>query len=100
MRDTIDLLETIGRDASLRHAPAEELAGILRQAQAHPQLAMAAASGDKTLLADEFGHKVMHMPQVSQFPGHDDDPDDQREDEGDQRDEQEGEDSAHGSLQK
>ncbi len=81
MRDTIDLLDTIGRDASLRHASPEDLAGVLRQAQANPHLTEAVASGDRTLLSGEFGDKTMHMPQVSQFPCHEDDPDDEKDDE-------------------
>jgi len=80
MRDTIDLLDTIGRDASLRHASPEDLAGLLRQAQANPHLTEAVASGDRTLLSGEFGDKTMYMPQVSQFPGHEDEQDDEKED--------------------
>jgi hypothetical protein len=79
MRDTIDILDNIGRDASLRHASAESLAGVLQQAQASQHLKMAVASGDRTLLSGEFGDKTMYMPQVSQVPGHEEEQDDKQE---------------------
>jgi hypothetical protein len=71
--DTIELLEAIGRDASLRHASMAELTNMLEQAQASGALTAAVASGDSSRLSEEFGHKPMHAPQVSQAPGHDDD---------------------------
>jgi hypothetical protein len=46
MTDTIELLETIGSDASLRYAAADELKGVLERAKAGAELTMAAASGD------------------------------------------------------
>jgi hypothetical protein len=70
MTDTIDLLASIGSDASLRHASAEELAGMLEQAQASEALSAAVASGDSSLLSAEFGQKPMYAPQISQSPGH------------------------------
>jgi hypothetical protein len=66
MSDTIDLLEAIGRDATLRHASAEELKNMLEQAQASVALTAAAASGDSSRLSGEFGHKAMYAPQISQ----------------------------------
>ncbi|PWK92691.1 hypothetical protein [Fulvimonas soli] len=70
MTDTIDLLEAIGRDASLRHASAEELAKALEQAQASEALAAAAASGDRARLFEELGHRECEPPQSTQMPGH------------------------------
>jgi hypothetical protein len=66
MLDTIELLEAIGRDASLRHASAEELTNMLEQAQASVALTAAVASGDSSRLSEEFGHKAMYAPQDSQ----------------------------------
>jgi hypothetical protein len=66
MLDTIELLEAIGQDATLRHASAEELTNILEQAQASRALTAAAASGDSSLLSEEFGQKAMYAPQISQ----------------------------------
>ena len=84
MSDTIELLEAIGRDASLRHASAEELTNMLAQAQAPEALTAAVASGDSSGLAEELGHKPMYSPQSSQT-GHEEelDPD---ADEGPQQD--------------
>ncbi|KRE97824.1 hypothetical protein ASG87_14970 [Frateuria sp. Soil773] len=92
MSDTIELLEAIGRDASLRYASAEELAGVLAQAQASEALASAVAQGDSALLAVELGQRSLDPPQISQFPGHEDDEPEQDEDE----DEEHGEPPAHG----
>jgi hypothetical protein len=80
MSDTIELLEAIGRDASLRHASAEELTTILEQAQASDALTTAVASGDSSRLSEEFGHKPMHTPQISQSPCHEEDEPDHQED--------------------
>lgn len=68
MSDTIELLEAIGRDASLRYAPSGELAGILERAQASAPLTAAAASGDITLLSQEFVSGPLNPPQANQFP--------------------------------
>ncbi|MGF6709124.1 hypothetical protein QFZ41_000088 [Luteibacter sp. W1I16] len=73
MKDTIELLEAIGCDASLRHAPTDELVGVLERAGASTALSAAVATGDSARLADEFGHLLMHMPQISQVPGCEDD---------------------------
>jgi hypothetical protein len=74
MTDTIELLETIGRDASLRHASAEELTKVLTQANASEALAAAVASGDAMQLSKELGHKHMDPPQFTQIPGHEEEP--------------------------
>jgi len=73
MSDTIELLEAIGRDASLRHASSEELTSALLQSQASEALTAAVASGDSSLLAGELGHKPMYLPQVIQSPGYEED---------------------------
>lgn len=73
MSDTIDLLETIGRNASLRHASAEELSNMLELAQASKALMSAAVRGDSSLLSAELGNKPMQAPQITQSPGHEDD---------------------------
>ncbi|MFC5742052.1 hypothetical protein [Dyella tabacisoli] len=70
MSDTIDLLEAIGRDASLRHASTEELTNMLEQAQASKALTSAAAHGDSSLLFAELGHIPMQAPQITQSPCH------------------------------
>lgn len=67
MLDTIDMLETIGSDASLRHATPGELSAFLERAHASPALTSAAASGDSSELFAELGYTVMHVPQVSQY---------------------------------
>jgi hypothetical protein len=71
MSDTIELLEAIGRDASLRHASSEELTTILQQAKASEALTAAVASGDSTLLCMELGHNTNAAPQATQTPSHD-----------------------------
>jgi hypothetical protein len=73
MSDTIDLLETIGRDASLRHASVEELSNMLELAQASEALMSAAVHGDSSLLSAELGNKPMKAPQITQSPSHQDD---------------------------
>lgn len=70
MSDTIELLEAIGRDASLRHATSEELTDVLRQAKASDALTAAVASGDRSPLVIEFGPNANQAPQVTQAPGH------------------------------
>ncbi len=69
MSDTIDLLEAIGRDASLRYAPADVLSDLLDQAQASPTLMAAAASGDSSVLSRDLGQGPNQAPQVVQTPG-------------------------------
>lgn len=68
MTDTIELLEAIGRDASLRHASGENLAQALTGLQASQELKQAAASGDSGHLASELGlgaHQIaQEAPQI------------------------------------
>ncbi|QDE39054.1 hypothetical protein FIV34_07495 [Luteibacter pinisoli] len=73
MRDTVDLLEAIGRDATLRHASADELARALDAAGASPGLRELAAHGDSTKLTEELGLQHMHVEHMSQTGGHEGD---------------------------
>jgi hypothetical protein len=81
MMDTIELLEAIGRDASLRHASTEELSDMLEQAQASGALKAAAASGDRMLLSGELGNKPLQPPQTTLGPAHEDEPEQDEDDE-------------------
>lgn len=80
MSNTLELLEAIGSDASLRHASSDELAKVLSQSQASEALTAAVAAGDSSLLASELGHNVNNLPHAIQTPGHEEDETD-REDE-------------------
>jgi hypothetical protein len=73
MSDTIELLETIGNDASLRHAPKDDLATRLERMGASAALMTAASSGDGKALYAELGHVPMQHPQITHAPGHEDD---------------------------
>jgi hypothetical protein len=55
MSKTIELLESIGRDASLRHASREELVRALDALNAGEGLKMAVVAGDRRFLAEELG---------------------------------------------
>lgn len=55
MTDTIELLETIGKDASLRRASGDDLACRLAGMNASEALKQAAVSGNSDYLKDEFG---------------------------------------------
>ena len=66
MTDTMDLLEAIGQDASLRYASSEALSDVLASADASEALRAAVASGDSAWLAQEFGTAFMHSSQTSQ----------------------------------
>jgi len=76
MRDTVELLESIGRDAALRHASPEELKRALEEANASPALRELAASGDATALTEELGLVHMHVEHMTQTGGHEGDGDD------------------------
>lgn len=80
MTDTIELLEAIGQDASLRYASADELARALEQAQASDALAAAALSGDISKLFAELGPKPMNVPQISQAPAREDEEEQEEDD--------------------
>lgn len=74
MSDTIDLLESIGKDASLRHASGEELSLMLDQAGAPESLRAAVTTGDSSHLSQELGNNPMHATHVTQEPCHEDEP--------------------------
>lgn len=84
MSNTIELLETIGRNASLRHASGDDLAQNLIGMQASPELLQAATSGDSTYLEKELGHRNMKSTKNPTQGGYeeDDDDDDDEENEG------------------
>lgn len=82
MSNTIELLESIGKSAALRHASAEELAQVLEQADASDALKAAVRAGDISLLSVELGPnrpvRVEHSPHApghEEHPGHDHDHD-------------------------
>lgn len=74
MTDTIELLETIGKNASLRHAATDELAYALERADASEALMAAALAGDSALLAVELGQKPMKVNHDVHAPGHEEEP--------------------------
>jgi hypothetical protein len=77
MSDTIELLESIGKNAALRHASTEVLAHALDQANASDALKAAAMTGDCSPLSIELGSnhppKTEHSPHT---PGHEEEPGD------------------------
>src|SRR5215469_11529030 len=75
MTDTIDLLEAIGSDASLRHASVAELTNMLEQAQASEALTAAVVCGDSARLSEELGQNPMQLPQGILGPAHEEEPD-------------------------
>lgn len=87
MTDTIELLEAIGRDASLRHATAEELQAILEQVDAPEVLTAAVASGDSVALAAALGYTRMQTTQITQHPCHEEEEDEDGDTDGEDEDE-------------
>lgn len=82
MTNTIELLETIGRDASLRHASTDVLSHALDGLNASDALKQAAVSGDDAPLTRELGHreiKTPNHPNNNVGAGHEDDMDDELE---------------------
>lgn len=74
MADTIEWLETIGKNATLRRAPAEELVEALELTDASAALKMAVISGDRSGLFAELGHKPMRLHDMN-GPSHEEEPD-------------------------
>lgn len=75
MSDTIELLESIGKSATLRHASAEQLAQVLERADASDALKAAVIAGDMSLLSVEFGpHRTPHVEHSPHAPGHEEHP--------------------------
>ena len=81
MADTITLLETIGADASLRHAAGEALAGMLERAQASAELVEAVARESAEPLRRELNLQQSVQVQQTNTPGYGDE-DDGEDDEG------------------
>lgn len=80
--NTIELLETIGRDASLRHASADVLSHALEGLNASDALKQAAVSGDHAHLVRELGHrdiKTPNHPNNNVGAGHEEEMDDDLE---------------------
>jgi hypothetical protein len=76
MTDTIELLESIGKNAALRDASPEELVQALDQADASDALKAAVISGDSTLLSVELGpNQPMRVDHSPHAPGHEEHPD-------------------------
>lgn len=73
MSDTIDLLETIGRDAALRHASVEELVRVLDQEEASEAFRIAVESGDISRLFTELGCSSLQVDHTTQTPGYEED---------------------------
>lgn len=73
MRDTVELLESIGRDATLRRASREVLAQVLEANDASAGLLELVATGDKKGLTEELGFVQMHVEHVTQTGGHEGD---------------------------
>lgn len=72
MTDTIDLLESIGKNAALRHASPEELAEVLSEANASEALLAAVKQGDSSLLSAELGHHPLRVNHDAHTGGHED----------------------------
>jgi hypothetical protein len=87
MSDSIDLLEAVGRDASLRRLPPDELAARLLAAGGSDALAEAAATRDAHPLADEFGTRMMQTVHAGQGPYRENEEQDEDEDKDDDADE-------------
>jgi hypothetical protein len=73
MRDTVELLEAIGRDATLRRASPEALTKVLEENDASAGLRELVTTGDKAALTKELGFVQMHVEHVSQTGGHEGD---------------------------
>jgi hypothetical protein len=65
MSDTVELLETIGRDASLRWASPDDLMRALDELNASEGLRVAVASGEKGSLLQELGQAGKENPVVN-----------------------------------
>jgi len=75
MRDTIDMLEAIGEDASLRHAFGGMLATEEALDGASEALKAAIRDGDTAAVYAEFGARGMQLVQGTMSPGREEEPD-------------------------
>lgn len=76
MSDTVELLEALGRDSTLRNASPEELVKALEAAGASAGLREFAASGNATALTEELGIEQVHVEHMSLTGGCEGDEDD------------------------
>lgn len=74
MADTIELLESIGADAGLRHASTGDLEQALALACASEALKAAVRSGDSSLLDSELGYRSMQLNHDVHTGGREDEP--------------------------
>ena len=65
MSNTIELLESIGTDASLRHASGSDMEKMLEAMQATDELKRAASTGNPEPLKQELGDKSMTVNHVT-----------------------------------
>lgn len=94
MSNTIELLETIGSDASLRYTSSENLTRVLIAQQASEGLKQAVCLGDKSHLVQELGPRTDPLPPNSPTTGgcgegESDDTDEDRPGRGDDSDDRE-----------
>lgn len=97
MRDTVELLEALGRDSTLRHASPAALAKALEAEGASAGLVELAGGGDPSSLSRELGITQMHVEHMSQtggFEGEEDDPRHRPDDDGDESDDDNDDDGA------
>jgi len=78
MTDTIDLLEAIGQDASLRYASTEVLTHVLEQAKASAAFTAAVAFGESSHLFEEICSKLNATMQSNTRPAHEEEPDEEQ----------------------
>ncbi len=81
MHDTIDMLEAIGQDASLRYADGETLVTDTTLGAASEALRAAILSGHRAELLAELGAQPMQAMQGTQMPQREEDPDQEEGDE-------------------
>lgn len=81
MHDTIDMLEAIGQDASLRHADSETLVANIALGAASEALKTAILRGSRAELLAELGEQPMQAMQGIQMPQREEDPDQEEGDE-------------------
>lgn len=72
--DTIELLEAIGSDASLRYAAVDELKGVLERVRADAGFVKAVMAGDGSSLEAQFARPAVPMSHVSQTSTEEDEP--------------------------
>lgn len=77
MTDTIDLLDAIGQDATLRHASQDDLVRALESAGASEALKQAAAKAEKAPLRVELGASGNEPPQIINAPAHEEEPEEE-----------------------